>query len=122
MRKHIIFASIILLMGLVQAGCSSSQQPAHDHSHHEHGDHATKPDNAQTKKAIQDELKGLATIESDVKKGDFKNAGTLFEQIHGEYHSAVLPPVEAKNKALAEEMHGKFDALEDALNSKDKNK
>ena len=55
-----------------------------------------------------------------MKKGDFESAGNLFEQLHEVYHPSVLPSVEKKNPALAEEMHNKFDALEDAINRKDK--
>lgn len=43
-----------------------------------------------------------------------------FEQLHEVYHPSILPPVEKKNPDLAEEMHTKFDALEEAINKQDK--
>ncbi|MED0735787.1 hypothetical protein [Aneurinibacillus thermoaerophilus] len=128
--KNVIFASLVLLFGLGLTGCSSSsQQPAQDHVHHEEGQphqheggDTTSPNNTQVEKAIKDEIQGLATIESNVNKNDFQSASTLFDQIHEEYHSAILPSVKAKNAKLAEDMHGKFDALEDAIKNKDKTK
>ncbi|UZJ80511.1 hypothetical protein [Fictibacillus sp. KU28468] len=115
------FLLIPLTFAISLAGCGTSQDAGHDHSKHEHKDTNTgKPNNSQTGKAIKEELNGLDVIEKNVNKKDFKSAADQFESMHEEYHSAVLPPIEAKNKKMGEDMHGKFDALEEAINSKDK--
>jgi molecular chaperone GrpE (heat shock protein) len=123
--KGFIISLLVSLLGLGLTGCSSTQPPSHEHSHESHhhsGETNANPDNAQVEKAIKDELNGLANIENKVNKNDFQSAGAQFEQLHEEYHSAVLPPIEAKNTKLAEDMHSKFDELEDAINGKDKAK
>jgi hypothetical protein len=103
------------------AGCGTSEHSEHDHAKHEHKNTNTgKPNNNQTSKAIKQELNELDIIEKDVNQRNFKSASDQFESRHEEYHSAVLPPIEAKNKKMGEDMHGNFDALEEAINSKDK--
>ncbi|RXY98898.1 hypothetical protein [Fictibacillus sp. S7] len=119
--KGFLLIPLTFAVSLGLAGCSSSQNSGDDHSQHEHKDTNTnKTNNSQTAKAIKEELNGLTAIEKDVNKKDFKSAADQFESMHEEYHSAVLPPIEAKNKKMGEDMHGKFDALEEAINSKDK--
>lgn len=128
--NKIVFASLTLFLSLGLAACSSSSQQskqdqtkqAETTQQHEHeSTNTTGPSNSQVGKSIQDEINGLAAIESSVNKDDFKSAAATFEQIHEEYHAAVLPAVEDKDAKLGEDMHNKFDALEEAINSKDKN-
>jgi hypothetical protein len=127
--KGILTVPLVLLFGLGQTGCSSTQQPAHDHAqesgaaqHNHTGQSTEAPSNDQTAKAIQDELGGLSSIEAAVNKGDFDSASKTFAPLHDEYHAAVLPPIKQKNAKLAEDMHSKFDELDSALDSKDKSK
>jgi uncharacterized lipoprotein YehR (DUF1307 family) len=126
--KSKIYANLLLaiLLVLTLAACNNSKEPAKqtgDSDHHESHNHAVKENEkanpAQTEKDFQYELDGLSKLETDVKKDDFESAGNLFEQLHEVYHPSVLPSVEKKNPDLAEEMHNKFDALEDAINKKD---
>lgn len=79
-----------------------------------------KMDNQQPlTKAFQDELNGFSAIELDVKKGDFKSATTLANSLHDEFHAAILPPLKAKKgQTYAEDIHGKYDELQDAITSK----
>lgn len=71
-------------------------------------------------KAFQDELNGFSTIEQDVKKGDYTSATALASNLHDEFHAAILPPLtEKKGKTYAEDIHGKYDELQDAVTSKD---
>ncbi|HJV47257.1 MAG TPA: hypothetical protein VJ824_16185 [Bacillota bacterium] len=133
--KNTLTVVLALSLGFGLSGCGSDE-------HHEHGqkigtaqqpaptqqqnNQVSQPtdslSNVQIEKAIQDELNGLTTIETAVNKGDFEAASKTFEPIHDEYHAAVLPPIKAKNQKLAEDMHSKFDALDAALDAKDKNK
>jgi hypothetical protein len=140
---------MVLLLGTGLSGCGSSQQaaptqqpassqqsgasqsprnsqqsmPGMDMSQPSKSNPSTSsPSNAQVGKAIQDELNGMKTIEAAVNKGDFDTASKTFEPLHNEYHAAVLPPIQAKNPKLAEDMHSKFDALDSSLDTKDKNK
>lgn len=128
-RKNFMTASLVLSLGFGLAGCSSSQQPTQQAQPAPNQTQKTTPDqskaapnNAQLQKAFQDELNGLTIIETDVKKGDMDTVGKIFDQIHDEFHAAVLPPIKAKNANLAKDMHSKFDELDDAIGNKDKNK
>ncbi|MCZ8516276.1 hypothetical protein O9H85_28560 [Paenibacillus filicis] len=121
--QSVLVVLFILLIGLIQTGCSSKQsqqQPAHNHT--QESGSAASPSNAQIGKAINDELTGLSSIEAAVNKGDFDSAGKLFGPLHDEYHASVLPPIQDKNAKLAEDMHTKFDSLDDAVDQKDKDK
>lgn len=74
-------------------------------------------------KAFQDELNGFTTIEQDVQKGDYTSANTLAGNLHDEFHAAILPPLTAKKgKTYAEDIHGKYDELQDAITSKNNTK
>jgi uncharacterized lipoprotein len=74
-------------------------------------------------KAFQDELGGFTTIEQDVQKGDYTSANTLAGNLHDEFHAAILPPLtEKKGKTYAEDIHGKYDELQDAITSKNNTK
>jgi hypothetical protein len=73
--------------------------------------------------AFQDELNGFTTIEQDVNKGDYKSATTLAGNLHDEFHAAILPALtNKKGKTYAEDIHGKYDELQDAITSKNNSK
>ena len=82
-----------------------------------------KMGNQTLAKAFQDELNGFTTIEQDIKKGDYKSAQTLASNLHDEFHAAILPPLEAKKgETYAENIHAKYDELQDAVSSKNTSK
>lgn len=73
--------------------------------------------------AFQDELKGFTTIEQEMKTGDYTSASTLAGKLHDEFHAAILPPLKAKKgETYAEDIHGKYDELQDAITSKNNSK
>jgi molecular chaperone GrpE (heat shock protein) len=129
-RKNIAAAALVLSFGLGLAGCSTSQpqtqppQPAQDNNQ------VAKPDQSnqgkttpnKVEQAFQDEVKGLTSLEKAVNKNDFNSAAKIFDLLHDEFHASVLLPVKNKDAKLADDMHASFDSLEDAVNSKDKNK
>jgi hypothetical protein len=117
MKTKGLLVSLTFALSICLAGCNNSE---HDHSHHEHKDNASMPSSDDTSKAIKEELHGLDLIEKDVNKKDFNSAADQFESMHEKYHASVLPPIESENKKMGEDMHSKFDALEEAINSKDK--
>lgn len=74
-------------------------------------------------KAFQDELKGLTSIEQEMKQADYKSATSVANQLHDEFHVRILPSLKAKKGAdYAEKVHGKYDELQDAIMSKDRTK
>ncbi|WCK53168.1 hypothetical protein PP175_17390 [Aneurinibacillus sp. Ricciae_BoGa-3] len=139
--KGILVASLILSLDLLQAGCGSSQQSQNqnapnqsapsqsgqtgsgsmnmDHNKMNMGNSATQG----LEKAFADELNGLAKMEQDANKGDIKNDAALADQLHEEFHAAILTPLKAKKgNTYAEDIHGKYDELQDAVKKQDKNK
>ncbi|MGG2066753.1 hypothetical protein [Bacillus sp. S14(2024)] len=126
------FAVILgALLALSLAGCGtsqnnnksnqSSQAPKSDQDNSMKG---MEMGNQQSlAKAFQDELNGFTTIEQDVNKGDYTSATTLAGNLHDEFHAAILPPLtEKKGKTYAEDIHGKYDELQDAITSKNNTK
>ncbi|MEI4831520.1 hypothetical protein WAX78_19005 [Bacillus sp. FJAT-53711] len=119
------------LLALSLAGCGtsqnnnksnqSSQAPKSDQDNSMKG---MEMGNQQSlAKAFQDELNGFTTIEQDVNKGDYTSATTLAGNLHDEFHAAILPPLtEKKGKTYAEDIHGKYDELQDAITSKNNTK
>ena len=106
-RKNFMTASLVLSLGFGLAGCSSSQQPTQQAQPAPNQTQKTTPDqskaapnNAQLQKAFQDELNGLTIIETDVKKGDMDTVGKIFDQIHDEFHAAVLPKSDCSHVVL----------------------
>lgn len=82
-----------------------------------------KQGNQPLTKAFQDELNGFTTIEQDVQKGNYSSAQTLASNLHDEFHAAILPPLTAKKgSTYAEEIHAKYDELQDAVTSKNNSK
>lgn len=79
--------------------------------------------NQSLTKAFKDELNGFTTIEQDIAKGNYTSATTLANNLHDEFHAAILPPLSAKKgQTYAEAIHAKYDELQDAITSKDKTK
>lgn len=75
--------------------------------------------NSSLAQVFQDELNGFSTLQMDVSKGDYKDAESLASKLHDEFHAAILPPLESvKGKTYAEEIHSKYDALQDAVASR----
>ncbi len=73
--------------------------------------------------AFEDELNGFTAIENDINKGNYPDATTLANNLHDEFHAAILPPLKAKKgDAYAENVHSKYDELQDAIKDKDTDK
>ncbi|NRD78070.1 hypothetical protein HPT25_11800 [Bacillus sp. BRMEA1] len=130
MRKKMIafISGALLLFGLAGCGTSQSnnqsQNTASSKSSHDHSSMKGMDMGDQSlTKAFQDELKGFTTIEQDIKKGDYKSATTVATNLHDEFHAAILPPLkDKKGETYAENIHGKYDSLQDAIVSKDHSK
>lgn len=122
MNKKILSAvigTIILLASIT--GCGS--QPSTQDTKQQTQIDSTKSANEQLSKAIQSELNGFITIEQDVNKGNFKDAATIADQLHNEFHAAILSPLkEKKGESYAEDIHGKYDELQDAVKDQDTTK
>jgi uncharacterized lipoprotein YehR (DUF1307 family) len=137
MNKKILTIVIGTALTLSLAGCGSSQTNNSQSKNTNQSSNATKSskdnsmpgmkmgnqDNQPLTKAFQDELNGFTTIEQDVSKGDYTSATTLAGNLHDEFHAAILPPLtEKKGKKYAEDIHGKYDELQDAITSKNNSK
>lgn len=113
MNKKLLAAviGVLLVVGLSGCGTSKTANQSMDNM---------KMDSKQPlMKAFMDELNGFTTIEQDIKKGDYKNAATIANNLHDEFHAVILPPLKAKKGAnYAENIHGKYDELQDAINGK----
>jgi hypothetical protein len=140
--KGIITGSLILSLSIIQAGCSSSQQPQNqsapnksaqtgsgnmnmDHNKMNMGSssNSSASTNQGLQKAFVDELNGLAKMEQDAQKGNVKNDSALADQLHEEFHAAILSPLkDKKGNTYAEDVHSKYDELQDAVKKQDKNK
>jgi hypothetical protein len=124
-RKSLITPLLVLSFGLGLAGCSTAQQPTQpappsQQPAQDSNQSNTSPNKVQ--QAFQDEVRGMATLETAVNKNDFTSAAKIFDLLHDEFHASVLLPVKNKDAKLADAMHANFDSLEDAVNSKDKKK
>ncbi len=127
LQRALLITSISFALGIT--GCNSAQntheEHQHEHSHEAGSEHnqagTTAPKQDQIQKAFQDELNGLTTVEQDIKKGDYQNASLIADQLHEEFHAVILPPLtEKKGKEYAEDIHGKYDELQDAIKQKNK--
>lgn len=118
--KILVMASSIVLLAFGQAGCSTQTtakpqpKPAVQQA---------QPSPPTVEQAFQDELNGLATIETDVSTGNYTDATTVANTIHEEFHTVIFPPLkEKKGQAYADNIHTKYDQLQNAIktqNSKD---
>jgi uncharacterized membrane protein YvbJ len=121
MNKKIMTVLIGAALTFSLAGCGTTQNNNSQSSNTAKSSQDNS--NTQLSKAFQDELNGFTSIEQDVSKGDYKSATTLANNLHDEFHAAILPPLTAKKgKTYAEDIHGKYDNLQDAIASKDKSK
>lgn len=129
MFKYIltVICGVALVVSLV--GCSSSQNNT-NHSQSSGKSLSSQPSAKKDSSAsgalsiaFQDELNGFTTIEQDVKKGDYSSAKQTADQLHNEFHAEILPPLKAKKgNTYAENIHSKYDELQDAVSSKDPTK
>lgn len=120
-------AGTILVFGLT--GCGSAQDhAASGHTQHEHHNQtntsqqqdSVTSNQSPLEKAFQDELTGFSTIEDDINKGNYKDATTIADNLHEEFHAVIFPPLkDKKGNEYAESIHGKYDELQDAI--KDQN-
>ena len=136
MNKKIFVVVIGTLLALSLTGCGTSQDNNKSQGKNEtQSNSASKPsqdhsmkgmqmENQQPlTKAFQDELNGFTTIEQDVNKGDYKTATTVATNLHDVFHAAILPPLkDKKGETYAEDIHGKYDELQDAITSENATK
>jgi uncharacterized lipoprotein YehR (DUF1307 family) len=122
-----VIVGAILVISLAGCGTSpsnnKSQNKSASKSSQDKSMKGMKMGNQSLTKAFQDELNGFTTIENDVKKGDYKSATTVANNLHEEFHAAILPPLkDKKGETYAEDIHGKYDELQDAVASKNNTK
>ena len=130
MNKKIVAAiGAVLVLGL--AGCGNAEKKdtsdqsmknmKMDHNKMDHNQMSKS--NSALAKAFQDELNGFTKIEQDVKNNDYKDATAIADNLHNEFHAAILPPLkDKKGTTYAEDIHGKYDELQDAIKSKNPTK
>jgi hypothetical protein len=129
-KLSVVILSTLLVLSLGGCGTSSqsnnSQSSNAKKSSQDNSMPGMKMDNQGNQSltnAFQDELNGFTTIEQDVNKGDYTSATTLAGNLHDEFHAAILPPLtDKKGKSYAEDIHGKYDELQDAITSKNNSK
>jgi uncharacterized membrane protein YvbJ len=134
MNKKIMTVLIGIALTFSLAGCGTAQNTNSQSNNTTSSSSASKSSkdnsmpgmkmgNQSLTKAFQDELNGFTTIEQDIAKGNYPSATTLASNLHDEFHAAILPPLSAKKgKTYAEDIHAKYDELQDAITSKDKSK
>lgn len=120
--------SMALILGAVLAfnlaGCGTTQKSESKHEKAVKSSNIVKKgakvtDNQTLSNAFHDELNGFTTIEQEVKKGDYTKANTKASKLHDEFHASILPAiVQKKGETYAENIHGKYDELQDAIKSK----
>lgn len=111
--------SIIVMMGTIMAlglaGCGDSQNKVQPQYIGTAQSSLTRP--------FSDMLYGFTKIEKYVARGDYASAKTISHNLYDEFHDVILPPLTAKKgKAYSEDIHRKYDELEDAIRSKNKSK
>lgn len=129
MNKKVFGVIMGTLLALSLAGCGTSQdantsqvkketqsnsasKPSQDHTMKE----MQMDDQHPLTKAFNDELNGFTTIEQDIKKGDYKHATVIATNLHDVFHAAILPSLKVKKgETYAEDIHGKYDELQDAI-------
>ncbi|MCQ6282795.1 hypothetical protein [Bacillus sp. EB600] len=137
MNEKIITVIIGAALTLSLAGCGTAQNNNSQSKNTTQSNSASKSSqdnsmpgmkmgnqgNQSLTKAFQDELNGFTIIEQDVNKGDYTSATTLAGNLHDEFHAAILPPLKAKKgETYAEDIHSKYDELQDAVTSKNNSK
>ncbi|WP_026975997.1 hypothetical protein [Alicyclobacillus contaminans] len=126
MRKSVgVISSIVLLFAL--AGCGTTANNTSTSSNTTSmgnmvmgNQTSTTQSTSGLAQAFQDELNGFNTIENDLKKNDYQAATALADNLHNEFHAMILGPLkEKKGTAYAEDIHSKYDELQDAIQNKD---
>ncbi len=120
-KVYTTIAGGILVLTLV--GCGQQQANNAQASTNTSMGNMVMTNTAQTTglaQAFQDELNGFTTIEHEINKGNYTDATTLANNLHDEFHAAILPPLKAKRgDTYAENIHSKYDELQDAIKNKD---
>jgi hypothetical protein len=126
-KKLIATIGLVSILGL--AGCSSSSHKDNssmsgmskqEMKNMNDTQHQASKVNSPLNQAFNDELNGFTKIEQEIKKKDYKDANNLATKLHDEFHASILPPLKAKKGATyAENIHGKYDELQNAITSKD---
>lgn len=123
MMTKILALSSCAVLALSLSGCGTSQDKDASKSNKDNSMKGMKMGDQSLTKAFQDEFAGFSIIDQDVKKGDYQHAGTIANNLHDEFHASILPPLkDMKGAAYAEDIHGKYDALQDAISSKNNTK
>ena len=95
--KIFVMVSTIILLAFGQAGCSTSQTSAKPQPKPAvQTTPPAQPTTADLEKAFQDELNGLATIETNVSTGNYKDAETVATSLHEEFQTVILPFLKEK--------------------------
>lgn len=113
-----VICGALLIFGL--AGCGNSSNTNKDSSMKGMKMDSSTSDQKALKQAFQDELNGFTAVEKDVNKGDYQSAKPLAAKLHDEFHAEILPPLKTKKgETYAENIHGKYDELQDAISNED---
>jgi hypothetical protein len=126
MNKKIVAAmGAVLVLGLAGCGTTEKKDTSNKSSmkHMKMDHHQTTEPQSALAKAFQDELNGFTKIEQDVRNNNFDDAKKIADNLHNEFHAAILPPLkDKKGTTYAEDIHGKYDELQDAISSKNPTK
>jgi molecular chaperone GrpE (heat shock protein) len=128
--KNLLSLLLTIQLNLTLSACNSNgnnkhtedldNQSSQKHTQNHSEKHSEESNPTQAEKDFQSELDGLTKLQNEIQKGEFESGKNDFENLHEAFHTSVIPPVEKKNPNLAEDMHSKFDALEDSINKKEK--
>lgn len=120
MDKKITAIILSSLFIFTLAGCTPSKANSASSSQAAQSTQSSSSISKQSlKTAFENESNGFTKVEQYIKKSDYHSADTLAGHLHDEFHAAILPPLRAKKGATyAEKIHGKYDALQDAITSK----
>lgn len=115
--KIFVMVSTILLLAFGQAGCSTSQTSAKPQPKPAaQTTPPAQPTTADLEKAFQDELNGLATIETNVSTQNYKDAETVATSLHNEFQTVILPFLkEKKGQQYADGILKKYTELQEAI-------
>lgn len=115
MRIKILNILIGALLALSLSGCGDTQNQMTVQNSGFTKSYLTRP--------FSDMLYGFAKIEKYAARGDYKSAKTISKNLYDEFHDTILPSLAAKKgQQYAEDIHAKYDELEEAIRNKDKAK
>ncbi len=116
-RLTMLICGLVLTLSL--AGCGSTANPTTSNQSSSMKGMKMNPSSSLSQ-AFEEELNGFTTIENDMKKGDYQSAKTLADKLHNVFHAEILQPLkDKKGETYAENIHSKYDELQDAVSSKD---